>query len=240
MPNTYFRFKQFIVQQDKTTMKVCTDSCLFGAWVADEIGRQNHITRVLDIGTGTGLLSLMLAQKLSNIYIDAIEVDASSAQQARDNFFSSIWKDRLQVYECRIQDFTTEKKYDFIIANPPFFADDLLSKLETKNIAHHNTNLSLLELMNSIKTLLSDEGSFVVLLPYRRTKEFESLASEALYFVNKKVIVKPTKDHSYFRSMLLFSREKKKVLQEEIVIKNEYNEYSSAFILLLKDYYLYL
>ena len=221
-------------------MKVCTDSCLFGAWVTDEISKQTYPSTILDIGAGTGLLSLMLAQKYSNTNIDAVEPDAPSAQQARDNFALSAWKGRLQVYECCIQDFTAEKKYDFIICNPPFYKNDLVSRDKARNLAHHNTGLRLHELINSIKTLLFAEGSFAILLPYHRTKEFELLANEALYFVNKKALVKQTEQHSYFRSMLIFSRVKKAAVQEEIFIKNKGDQYSPAFIFLLQNYYLRL
>ncbi len=240
MPNTYFQFKQFTIQQDKTQMKVCTDSCLFGAWVANEINNQTSPSTILDIGTGTGLLSLMIAQKINGSHIDAVEPDATSAQQAKENFAASAWSEKLKVFECRIQDFTAEKKYDFIVSNPPFYEDDLLSKSDAKNRANHHTGLRFSEWMSCTKSLLSEGGSFAVLLPYRRANEFEVLANEAHYFVNKKVGVKPTENHPYFRSMLLFSKEQKGVLQEEVIIKNKGNEYSSAFHFLLKDYYLYL
>lgn len=122
MPNTYFQFKQFRIDQDQTAMKVTTEACILGAWVDEQIPPQT----VLDIGTGTGLLALMLAQKFPQAEIDAVEIDQGAFTQAHANFHSSPWPERLQVFHQRIQDFDPGKKYDLIISNPPFF----------KSIAH--------------------------------------------------------------------------------------------------------
>src|SRR5450631_830225 len=123
MPNSYFRFKQFVIQQDRSTMKVCTDSCVLGAWTALQLGQ---VKTILDIGTGTGLLALMLAQKSEGL-IDAVESDPESAGQARENIGQSSWSDRIRVVEKDARDYLNETHYDFIITNPPFFESDLRS-----------------------------------------------------------------------------------------------------------------
>ncbi|MEO8711563.1 MAG: methyltransferase, partial [Parafilimonas sp.] len=173
MPNDYFRFKQFIITQDKCAMKVCTDACLFGAWAAHN--PQLEASNILDIGTGTGLLSLIYAQKNMHASIDAIEIDEAAVQQARENFEASIWKERLHVYNTSIQQFATSsnKKYDVIICNPPFYENDLKSENKQRNLALHSDALTLEELISDVDLLLGDDGSFFVLLPFHRTKYFE-------------------------------------------------------------------
>ncbi len=241
MPNTYFQCKQFVVHQDKTAMKVCTDSCLFGAWVANYLSDKNKpVKHILDIGAGTGLLSLMLAQKCCEASIDAVEVNTLSAQQARNNFAECTWKQRLHVIEGDVQECKPQHKYDFIICNPPFYENDLLGEDELKNIAHHNAGLTLRELMTAIKTLLHDEGSFAILLPYHRTKECEMLANEKGYCLLQQTSVKQTPKHSFFRSLNLFSKRKQPLMQNEICIKDANENYTSDFAFLLKDYYLHL
>ncbi len=239
MPNSYFRFKQFTVQQEKCAMKVCTDSCLFGAWTANYLYKSdNKINNILDIGSGTGLLSLMLAQQLPTATIDAIEIDEAAALQTEENFAQSPWKERLHIYRESAQNFAS-KKYNFIICNPPFYRNDLQSSNQSKNTAHHNTGLTLIELMIAIKRLLKDDGNFAILLPYHRTKEIEKLAMEAGFILHRKTVIKQTEQHDYFRSMMIFSTGKKDLIQDEIAIKNK-DQYTPAFIDLLKDYYLYL
>ncbi len=240
MPNSYFRFKQFTIEQDKCAMKVCTDSCLFGAWAAAWLQQQISFTTVLDIGAGTGLLSLMLTQKNKNAQIDAIEIDQAAAQQARENFTHSPWADNLFVKECDIKDFPAGKQYDFIISNPPFYQDDLLSQNENKNRAHHHTSLSLDALINAAKRLLSHTGYFAVLLPFHRSFAFENKALVQGFFTNKKTTVKPNERGTDFRVMLLLSHQNSECEKDEITIKNPKGDYTTAFIDLLKDYYLYL
>jgi len=223
-------------------MKVCTDACLFGAWVVSEIERgDKKIEKILDIGTGTGLLSLMLAQK-TNANIDAVEIDDSAALQATNNFSFSLWKDRLKVYQTSIQQFSSGVTYDLIISNPPFFSNDLKSDDKRRNLALHSDALSLEELIKYVDVHLSSNGLFAVLLPYSRTDYLEKIvATYKSFFLQSKVLVKQTERHDYFRSMLLFSKSAStsSYSTNEIVIQNN-NAYTSHFIGLLKDYYLHL
>lgn len=228
-------------------MKVCTDSCLFGAWIADAIQNstpklRDKIKNILDIGTGTGLLALMYAQKNANAIIDAVEIDASAAQQAKENFEASPWKENLTVYQNPIQQFnlSAQKTYDLIITNPPFFQNNFKSNNSKKNIALHSKVLNLEELSISIKHNLSNTGNCAVLLPHNRSTYFEQLMSDNQFYLNQKILVKQTTVHHYFRNILTFSKQKTKTIITDITIQDIDNNYTSIFTTLLKDYYLNL
>lgn len=243
MPNNFFLFKQFTVEQENCAMKVCTDACLFGAWVAAIIaGSAQHTSRILDIGAGTGLLSLMIAQKNNTGIIDAVEIDNAAAIQADANFRATLWKERLNIYHSSIQQFnkSTGGQYDFIICNPPFFENDLKSVDAQRNLALHSETLRLDELLETIRINLKEDGNFAVLLPFHRTKYFEEQSAFNKFYLVEKVLVKQTPQHKYFRSMLCFSRKQNVAVEKVISIKDEGNEYSAEFKELLKDYYLYL
>jgi len=242
MPNNYFQFKQFTIQQEDCAMKVCTDACLFGAWAGDKVkSKKSKVKRVLDIGSGTGLLSLMLAQQTDAV-IDAAEIDEAAAMQAGQNFEASPWKERLHLYRTSIQQFnlSANQLYNFIISNPPFFENDLRSDDKKRNLALHADELSLEELFVNIGRLLKEDGNFAVLLPYHRSNYFEQLATKEKYFLLEKLLVKQTPGHPYFRSMLLFGKTPATAIQKEITIRKEDGQYTAEFIELLKDYYLYL
>jgi len=242
MANSYFRFKQFTIEQEHCAMKVCTDACLFGSLLPTASGGGEAIKRVLDIGTGTGLLSLMYAQKNSNVFIDAVEIDEAAAKQAKENFEASPWNRRLKVHHASIQQFSESihQQYDLIIANPPFFENDLRSNDSKRNIALHNDALQLENLLSVIQKLLTENGNFAVLLPYHRTGYFQQMATAKGFYLAEKILVKQTPIHAYFRSMLFFSSLHVETRSSEIVIQNETREYTPGFALLLKDYYLYL
>jgi tRNA1Val (adenine37-N6)-methyltransferase len=241
MPNDFFRFKQFTIYQQYCAMKVCTDACLFGAWTASIITNEKlPAGYVLDIGAGTGLLSLMLAQELKGSIIHAVEIDAAAARQAGENFEASPWGGQLDVFNTSIQFFSPGQQYDFIITNPPFFQNDLASPNAQRNVALHSHQLSLEELITVIQTHLSAQGYFAVLLPYQRTPLFETLAQRAGFCLQKRALVQQTPKHNLFRSMLLFGREQKISEQTTIIIKDARGNYTDAFVSLLKNYYLYL
>lgn len=240
MPNNYFQFKQFTVQQEKCAMKVCTDACLFGAYAADESKKSKiKIQNVLDIGTGTGLLSLMLAQKFDAV-IDAVEIDEQAYIQAKENFEQSPWKERLNIFNEDILHLKTQKKYDCIISNPPFYELDLKSDNRSKNAARHDTALTLQQLLQCADKFLNDDGVFAVLLPYHRVDYFIETATELNLHTFKKILVKQTPSHNFFRGIALLQREKTNLSNEEIIIKDETGNYTSTFAALLKDYYLHL
>lgn len=240
MPNNYFQFKQFTVQQEKAALKVSTDSCLFGAWIPSKVESEKlNVKSVLDIGAGSGLLMLMLAQKCDAL-IDGIEIDEPSYQQAKENIESSSWKERLQLYYADVKQFSFSKKYDLIISNPPFYEGDLKSGALNRNIAMHEEGLKLDELVNVVYANLTEDGSFAVLLPYVRAERMIELAKAANLYLQTHTQVKQTVKHEYFRSMLLFSRKHAQPIVQELAIKDESNQYTNEFVGLLKDYYLYL
>jgi len=237
MANTYFQFKQFTIHQDQTAMKVCTDACILGAWFAEKIP---SYSTVLDIGSGSGLLMLMLAQK-SKAKIFGIEMDLPSCKQSKENITGSRWSDRLKVFPGDARTYSFTDKFDFIISNPPFFEGDLLSPVEERNIARHSTALTLEELVNIMDLNLDVAGSFGILLPFHRTSYFESLATKKNFFLKERLLVKQNKNHHFFRSILHFSRKEEiNPGSFELIIHTETGHFSSEFIELMRDYYLYL
>lgn len=237
MPNTFFHFKQFTIQQQQAAMKVTTDACLFGAVVAEAM-KGKPVNRVLDIGAGTGLLGLMIAQETAAI-IDAVEIDEPAAMESQENFNASPWKDRLQLFIADIKDFNQDP-YDLIISNPPFYEQDLLSPDRQKNAAKHDSTLTLDVLLEKAVGLLSPGGQLALLLPFHRLEYCVDLARQRSLSLLKKILVKHTAAHPYFRCILFF--EKNPIITQEvtIVIKDESNAYTSRFVELLKRYYLHL
>lgn len=219
-------------------MKVCTDSCLFGAWVADKLEKKVINPRtLLDIGSGTGLLSLMLAQK-SEAKIDAIEINEQAFLQTKENFNDSPWRRQLQVFHSDIKSWTLRPKYDLVICNPPFFENDLKSGSFSKNLAKHNEGLTLLELIQAVTNHLEEGGNFATLLPWSRLEYFRKTAEENGFYVNEELLVKQTPRHPYFRVLLLLSNRRGNFSSEELTIKNREGNYTKDFMELLKDYYL--
>ena len=225
-------------------MKVTTDGCLFGGWVAEEIKNEKlKINKSLDIGTGTGLLSLILAQKNPAVTIHAIEIDKDAGKQARENIDASPWKDRIDILEGNVKDYSFPEKFDLIISNPPFYENELKSESQKKNIAHHSENLTLEELLSIIKKNLNRNGHFYLLLPTKRNEEISSFFIKNKLQISKMIFVRQSINHDYFR-ILLSGKHKQDELSEieldEISICDEKQEYTKEFTELLKDYYLYL
>jgi tRNA1Val (adenine37-N6)-methyltransferase len=246
MANSYFKFKQFTIHQDKCAMKVCTDACLFAALAAvyrpyqQTTIPQKPLSSCLDIGTGTGLLSLMFAQKNTGVKIDTVEIDAAAAEQASENIAASLWAANIQVFNEDIVNFRPTTKYDCIISNPPFYEGDLRSADKAKNDAKHDTALDLSQLLKVVESLLNPDGFFAVLLPYQRVVQFTEEARKTGLYLVKQVLVKQTFKHKFFRGILFFTRKDLKPEFETLIIKDPDHNYTPEFAAALKDYYLFL
>jgi tRNA1Val (adenine37-N6)-methyltransferase len=237
MGNTYFQFKQFKIEQDKCAMKVTTDACIQGAWTPI----RSHVKRVLDIGAGTGLLSLMFAQRNPHICIDAIEFDADAAQQAAENVAMSPWRDRIHIIETDARNFDTTHKYSLIITNPPFFHNSLLGDNEAKNKARHTLSLSFEELVQIITANLADDGYVSILLPYEQYLTWLPIAAAGALYEQEKLVVRHRADAALKRVVGIFSTRKAgDVKITELTIQSDSGTYSQAFIKLLSPFYLNL
>lgn len=232
MPNPFFRFKQFTVYHQHNAMKVTTDSCLFGAWVADEMGNVNSkMKNGLDIGTGTGLLSLMITQK-NDVIIDAVEIDIKAAEEAKENIENSPWKQNIRVHHQNILNFHPEHQYDFIVCNPPFYENELQSENSKKNTAHHSEQLTLNQVLNFIKTNLTPTGVFYILLPGKRETKLKLMLQEMDLHIQKAVMVHLSDSNK--RIMICGVKYPVHEMEEEQIHVND-----ERFKYLLKDYYLY-
>lgn len=239
MANTYFQFKQFTVHQEKCAMKVTTDACLFGAIAAALSLNMKPTMKVLDIGTGTGLLSLMFAQINVLANLDAVEIDAQAFEQAHKNFTVSPFSERIRAIHSDIKNLRTNVNYDVVITNPPFFQNDLKSNDEGRNNALHDSALTLEELLAHINRLLKQDGIFYILLPYHRVDYFKQVANEMNWFCQEEIKVRQSERHAYFRCILQFSHINGVYNPFEINIKTD-GQYSVEFKNLLKPFYLHL
>ena len=229
------------MHQEHTAMKVCTDACLFGAWAATDSSIQTA-KHILDIGSGTGLLSLMLAQQRA-ADITAIEIEAGAFEQTKTNFDLSPWKERLDVVHTSIQDYAAESRqlYDCIITNPPFYEADLTSPDNAKNVASHSTALSWDDLVKSVDILLEEHGTWFVLVPTLRAYTMQKIASNYGLQLSEECLMYNDAKHLPIRAMLKFVKQKKVAIKrDKIVIKNSDQSYTAEFTRLLKPYYLHL
>ncbi len=230
------------MHQEHTAMKVCTDACLFGAWTAQDPQIQNA-KNILDIGSGTGLLSLMVAQK-SNAFITAIEIEDGAYKQTKSNFETSPWQARLLVEHQPIQNYAdnyTHLLYDCIITNPPFYESDLQSPNQSKNLASHSVALPWDDLVKAVASLLQDRGAWYVLVPALRAYTMQKLAGLHGMQLSEEVLMYNDAKHLPIRAMLKFVKQPISDIQRnKLIIKNADQSYTDAFIHYLKDFYLHL
>lgn len=232
-----FQFKQFSIQQDRCAMKVGTDSVLLGAWCPIE----NNPFSVLDIGAGTGILSLMIAQRSNAEQIDAIEIDEDAYEQCVENFENSPWGDRLFCYHAGLDEFVEdpEEEYDLIISNPPFYSEDYKTENAQRDLARFQDAMPFEELIEVADLLLSENGIFAVIIPYKEEEKFIDLCAEVELYPVKVTRVKGSPTTEIKRSLLAFKRYELPVLEaDELVIEINRHDYTDAYIELTKDFYL--
>ena len=218
-------------------MKIGTDGVLLGAWTTIE----NNPYSILDIGTGTGIIALMLAQRSSAQQIDALEIDEKAYEQATDNFENSPWSDRLFCFHAGIDEFVEEPedKYDLIVCNPPFYTEDYKTNSEQRDLARFADAMPFEELIEAAALLLSENGIFSIIIPFKEEEKFLALSKEFDLYPMKITRVKGTPTTEIKRSLLAFSRnENLEFTIDELVIETTRHNYTSEYIALTKDFYL--
>jgi len=217
MPNNWFRFKQFTIQQEHAAMKVGTDGVLLGAWssVPGPSGR------VLDVGTGTGLIALMIAQRTRDVWVDALEIDPSSAKQAKENFQNSPWMERLNCMDASFQDYVSQcnDSYDQIICNPPFFSASSKTQSKEKNLARHDDSLSLMDIFRGCVSLMKESAIVSLILPVHREAQALELIGEHQMHCKRLTRVMPAPGKSIKRVLLECSFIPGKCKEDDLIIE---------------------
>lgn len=238
--NPYFRFKQFAIRHDLCAMKVGTDGVLLGAWArADEACAQKPF-RALDIGTGSGLIAMMLAQRYSNATIYGIDIDEASALQARDNVREAGMEGRISI---GLADFTAmtadDGSYDLIVSNPPFYAEDTVSGNTARDNARHCSSLPFRDLISGASRLLSQEGLLAVVIPHSAAQGFIALCAEHKLYLLRRTNVRSTEKKAFNRVLLAFGKTRAKETETDtLTLYDEGNKRSAAYERLTHDFYL--
>lgn len=231
-----FQFKEFTVAQDQCAMKIGTDGVLLGAWVS----LKTNPNSILDIGAGTGLIALMLAQRSDTETIEAIEIDDAAYQQCVGNFENSPWGDRLFCYHAGLDEMVAEidEPYDLIVSNPPFFTEEVSSGDSARDMARQNNALPFKELLEGVAQLLHPLGSFAVIIPYKEEVGFIETALGLGLYPNKITNVRGHANASLKRSLLQFTFQDTGVIREELTIAIERHRYTKEYIALVRPFYL--
>ncbi|MEM7483849.1 MAG: methyltransferase [Bacteroidota bacterium] len=231
-----FQFKQFTVHQDRCAMKIGTDGILLGAWTS----LKHHPSSILDIGAGTGVISLQLAQRSNAETIDAIELDENAYEQCVENFETSLWADMLFCYHAGLDEFVDEieDQYDLIISNPPFYSENVASGNTSRDNARQNGSLPFNELLGAAAKLLSKKGILSVIIPFKEESDFIFMAESFGLFPNRIMRVKGNPKAEIKRSLLEFSFSEVEPKIDELVIELERHQYSQEYIDLTKAFYL--
>ncbi len=237
MSNSYFQFKQFTVTQDKCAMKVTTDACILGAWTPILPG----VNKVLDIGTGTGLLALMLAQRAPHIFIDAVELDEDAAAQAKSNVLLSPWHNQVHVINGDVRTYSFSGRYDLVITNPPFFSNSLLGNEAARNIARHSLSLTSEELLDAAERNLAPGGYLSVLLPHTEYEIWLALCAQKGWIETGTLSISHQPGKPVNRVVGLFAKiQMPAVGQQALEIKDINGNYTQRFVDYLSPFYLAL
>jgi len=234
MSESAFRFQQFEVRQDRCAMKVGTDGVLLGAWA-----KVVEFRSILDVGTGTGLIALMVAQRNPEAKVVAVEIEADAAQQAKENVVASPFVHQITVRKADIRTFSDEGgTFDCILCNPPFFSEDTLSPVPGRSLARHSTFLSFDDLLVAVRRLLSLQGEFSVILPFQESKDFVTKALSYKLFLIRRCLVRTVPRKSPKRVLLAFSSSQGLTSTEELVLQSPDGNRSPSYAALTRDFYL--
>ncbi|MBE0649384.1 MAG: methyltransferase [Bacteroidales bacterium] len=228
-----FHFKSFSLHHHRSTMKVGTDAVLLGIWTD-----LTNVRSALDVGTGCGIISLLLASR-AQVSVDAIELDKDSFEEAKQNFGESPYSDCFRIFNSDFNDFVPpkNKKYDLIISNPPFFVNDLRSTDPKKRMARHTQTLTYDRLLKVSMELLNPNGKISVVLPYRESRLFLQQAILAGFFVEKKMLIFPMLGKEPNRINILIGHKSVEEQTEKFMIRDEYGEFTNQYVDFVKDYY---
>ena len=234
--NKPFKFKQFSIKQDKCAMKVGTDSVLLGAWTSIV----NHPDTILDIGSGTGILALMLAQRSSAETIEALEINEDAYEQCVENFEASPWADRLFCYHAGLDEFVEELEelYQLIVCNPPFYSETVSSGSTARDTARQNKALPFTELAEGVSHLLAPEGLFAIIIPYKEEAEFVKIASNFALYPTRILRVRGNRSSEVKRSLIELRRQPVALREEALTIEEKRHVYTPEYRNLTKDFYL--
>jgi tRNA1Val (adenine37-N6)-methyltransferase len=231
--SSIFYFKQFAVKQNLSAMKVGTDGVLLGAWV-----NAGSPGRILDIGTGTGLIALMMAQKFPDALIEAIEPEKAAFEEAKFNFVQSLWTERLKVNNVSLQEFSSQEKYDLIVSNPPFYNSTFKQLNESRAMARHTQGLSYSELLNNSHRLLNSNGLCFFVFPFSEELSFVKTAAEAGLYPGRICRVRGNENTDFKRVLLCLGTEKNTLKEEELIIEKSRGVYTDEYVALTREFYL--
>ncbi len=238
MSNPYFRFKQFTVFHDQCAMKVNTDGVLLGAWT-----EVSHSKDILDVGTGTGLIALMMAQRNPEARVTAIDIDRETVTQAMGNRENSPFADRMTVKLCDFRDCGSiwPESFDLIVSNPPWFGNSLLSPDAGRTIARHTVSLTLLELLHTARSCLKKQGTLALILPFDKQDELKQLSDKLGFYLKRETVVFPLPEAQPRRLLTEWTRSPvENPLQNRLTIEQSHHQYSPEFVDLVREFYLYL
>ena len=232
--NSYFHFKQFSVRHDRCAMKVGTDAVLLGAWV-----NVTNARTILDIGTGSGVIALMLAQRTTqSTIIESVEIEKDAADQAAENFLQSPWPSKLKVEHLAIQDYISADRFDLIVTNPPYFNKSLAAPDKRRHDVRHTSMLPYEELLSSVARLLSPEGRFNVILPYAEGKLFSEVALRYQLYCSRRYSFRSRREKPVERTLMEFTRTMRSLDEGEILLYDTELEWSADYQELTRDFYL--
>lgn len=234
MHNPYFQFKQFTVWHDKCAMKVGTDGVLLGAWTPVQ-----HFLRILDVGTGTGLVALMLAQR-SQAAITALEIEPLAAMQATENIARSPWQGRIEVVVADFKHYRPEATFDVIVSNPPYFVDSMKCPDNSRSVARHNNDLTYTDLLQGVHALLSPHGAFTLVIPTDVAERVKAIAETFCLYPSHQLFIITKPGGISKRTLITFTFTRQECQQEELLTEIARHQYSDAYTALTKEFYMKL